>query len=78
MPGSTTIRPGHGVDPIEHADALRLTSLMKELHRLLTEEGPDRLTDAQIAALRAGDGLHREGLTDWVERIARDLERATA
>ncbi|MFE5483565.1 hypothetical protein [Streptomyces sp. NPDC056527] len=78
MPGSTTIGPGHGVDAIEHLDALRMTSLMKELHRLLTEPGPDRLTDAQIEALRGGEGLHREGFADWVERMARDLEKATA
>lgn len=77
MPGSTTIGPGHGVDAIEHLDALRMLSLMKELHRLLTEPGPDRFTDAQVAALR-GDAHHREGLTDWVERMARDLEKATA
>ncbi|MFD7320209.1 hypothetical protein ACFV9D_03820 [Streptomyces sp. NPDC059875] len=78
MPGSTTLGPGHGVDAIEHLDALRMMSLMKELHRLLTEPGPDRLTDAQAAALRAGEGHHREGFTDWVERMARDLEKATA
>ncbi|MDT9689676.1 hypothetical protein Q5762_15285 [Streptomyces sp. P9(2023)] len=78
MPGSTTIRPGHGVDGIEHLDALRMMSLMKELHRLLTEPGPDGITDAQVAALRAGEGDHREPFTDWVERMARDLEKATA
>ncbi|MFD3945631.1 hypothetical protein [Streptomyces sp. NPDC058579] len=78
MPGSTTLKAGHGVDAIEHLDAQRMTSLMKELHRLLTEPGPDRLTDAQIATLREAEGHHREGFTDWVERMARDLEKATA
>ncbi|MFF5918821.1 hypothetical protein ACFY8C_10765 [Streptomyces flavochromogenes] len=78
MPGSTTLGPGHGVDAIEHLDALRMMSLMKELHRLLTGPGPDRLTDAQVATLLEADGRHREGLTDWVERMARDLEKATA
>ncbi|MFD3537112.1 hypothetical protein [Streptomyces sp. NPDC058664] len=78
MPGSTTIGPGHGVDAIEHHDALRLVSLMKELHRLLTVPGPDRITEEQIAALRGGEGHHREPFTDWVERMARDLEKATA
>ncbi|MEU6984874.1 hypothetical protein ABZ946_15840 [Streptomyces sp. NPDC046324] len=77
MPGSTTLGPGHGVDAIEHLDALRMMSLMKELHRLLTEAGSDRFTDAQVAAL-SGEAHHREGLTDWVERMARDLEKATA
>ncbi|MFJ8662677.1 hypothetical protein [Streptomyces sp. NPDC093795] len=78
MPGSTTIGPGHGVDGIEHLDALRMTTLMKELHRLLTGSGPDRITDAQIAALRGREGPQREPFTDWVERMARDLEKATA
>ncbi|MEV7564985.1 hypothetical protein [Streptomyces tanashiensis] len=78
MPGSTTIGPGHGVDAIEHIDALRMLSLMKELYRLLTVQGPDRLTDAQVATLLENDGRHREGFTDWVERMARDLEKATA
>ncbi|WP_318207731.1 MULTISPECIES: hypothetical protein [unclassified Streptomyces] len=78
MPGSTTLGPGHGVDAVEHLDALRMLSLMKELHRLLTVPGPDRLTDAQVAALLEAEGHHREGFTDWVERMARDLEKATA
>ncbi|MDX2564044.1 hypothetical protein PV371_30945 [Streptomyces sp. TX20-6-3] len=78
MPGSTTLGPGHGVDAIEHLDALRMMSLMKELHRMLTAPGPDRLTEAQVAALLERDGRHREGLSDWVERMARDLEKATA
>ncbi|MFD3994906.1 hypothetical protein [Streptomyces sp. NPDC058548] len=78
MPGSTTLKAGHGVDAIEHLDAQRLLSLMKELHRMLTVPGPDQLTDAQVAALLEAEGHHREGFTDWVERMARDLERATA
>ncbi|MGW4748812.1 hypothetical protein ACWEPR_28875 [Streptomyces sp. NPDC004290] len=77
MPGSTTLRPGHGVDAIEHGDALRTLSLLKELRRLLTATGPDRITDAQAAALGGGSGS-REELAAWVERVARDLERATA
>ncbi|WP_055600991.1 hypothetical protein [Streptomyces aureus] len=77
MPGSTTLGPGHGVDAIEHLDALRMLALMKELHRLLTVPGPDRLTDVQVEALLESDGRHREGFTDWVERMARDLEKAT-
>ncbi|MFF3841058.1 hypothetical protein [Streptomyces sp. NPDC001930] len=78
MPGSTTLGPGHGVDAIEHLDALRMMSLMKELHRLLTGPGPDRITDAQAAAL-SGDEVHsREELAAWLERVAGDLEKATA
>ncbi|MFD8207497.1 hypothetical protein ACFV2S_14060 [Streptomyces sp. NPDC059695] len=78
MPGSTTIGPGHGVDAIEHIDALRTLSLLKELHRLLTAPGPDRITDAQAAALGGGENRSREEFTAWVERVAHDLERATA
>ncbi|MFH8841502.1 hypothetical protein [Streptomyces sp. NPDC017868] len=78
MPGSTTLGPGHGVDAIEHLDALRMLSLMKELNRLLTAPGSDRITDAQAAALGGGEARSREELTAWVERVTRDLERATA
>ncbi|MFF0427508.1 hypothetical protein ACFYUJ_24215 [Streptomyces sp. NPDC004520] len=78
MPGSTTLGPGHGVDAIEHLDALRMLSLMKELNRLLTAPGSDRITDAQAAALGGGGARSREELTAWVERVTRDLERATA
>ncbi|MFJ3764253.1 hypothetical protein ACIPQJ_27080 [Streptomyces sp. NPDC090082] len=78
MPGSTTLRPGHGVDAIEHGDALQTLSLLKELRRLLAATGPDRITDAQAAALGGGGSGSREELAAWVERVARDLERATA
>ncbi|MEU5917978.1 hypothetical protein [Streptomyces sp. NPDC047141] len=78
MPGSTTLGAGHGVDAIEHSDALRTLSLLKELRRLLTATGPDRITDGQAAALGGGGSGSREELAAWVERVARDLERATA
>lgn len=78
MPGSTTLGPGHGVDAIEHLDALRMLSLMKELNRLLTAPGPDRITDAQATALGGAGARSREELTAWVGRVTRDLERATA
>ncbi|MEU9995220.1 hypothetical protein [Streptomyces sp. NPDC050848] len=78
MPGSTTLGPGHGVDAIEHLDAVRVKSLMKELHRLLTVSGPDRITDAQVTALRGDAADDREAFTDWVGRVAHDLEKATA
>ncbi|MCZ7457812.1 hypothetical protein [Streptomyces sp. WMMC940] len=78
MPGSTTLGPGHGVDAIEHSDAQRLASVMKELHRLLAAAGPDRLTDPQVSALRGGEAHHREEFTDWVGRVARQLEKATS
>ncbi|MFJ8300447.1 hypothetical protein ACIQ9R_31780 [Streptomyces sp. NPDC094447] len=78
MPGSTTLGPGHGVDAVEHLDALRMMSLVKRLHGLLTESGPDRITEAQAAALSGGEASSREELVGWLERVGRDLERATA
>ncbi|MEV1054793.1 hypothetical protein ACFWZR_23525 [Streptomyces sp. NPDC059017] len=77
MPGSTTLGPGHGVDAIEHSDARRLASVMKELHRLLAA-GPDRITDPQVAALCGDEAHHREEFTDWVGRVADQLEKATS
>lgn len=66
MPGSTTLGPGHGVDAIEHLDAVRVKSLMKELHRLLTASGPDRITDAQVTALRGTKPtIERPSPTGW-------------
>ncbi|MFI8520519.1 hypothetical protein ACIGEZ_22215 [Streptomyces sp. NPDC085481] len=78
MPGSTTLGPGHGVDAIDHPDAQRMTSVMQELHRLLTAAGPERLTDAQVTALCGGEAPSRDEFTAWVERVARQLESATA
>lgn len=78
MPGSTTLKAGHGVDSIDHLDAQRMTSVMTELHRLLTAQGTERMTDAQVAALCGGDPHHREEFTDWVRRVADQLEKATA
>ncbi|MFF8597718.1 hypothetical protein ACF065_02135 [Streptomyces sp. NPDC015232] len=77
MPGSTTLGHGHGADAIDHPDALRLTAVLRELHRLLTTTGADRITDAQAAALSGGDPYGRGELADWVERVTRELERVT-
>ncbi|MEV6331016.1 hypothetical protein [Streptomyces sp. NPDC051909] len=78
MPGSTTLGPGHGADAIDHPDAQRLTTVMRELHRLLTATGPERLTHAQVTALCEGDAHARMEFTAWVERVTHELERATA
>ncbi|MFJ6633150.1 hypothetical protein ACIQMR_17450 [Streptomyces sp. NPDC091376] len=77
MPGSTTLGPGHGADAIEHPDAQRLASVLTELHRLLDAAGPDRITDPQAAAL-CGGKAHRDEFTEWVGRVARQLERTTS
>ncbi|UUN29332.1 hypothetical protein [Streptomyces sp. FIT100] len=78
MPGSTTLGPGHGVDAIEHPDAQRLTSVMKELHRLLDTEGPERITDPQAAALCGSEAHDRAEFTAWVGHVAERLEKATS
>ncbi|MGW1883110.1 hypothetical protein [Streptomyces sp. NPDC001970] len=78
MPGSTTLGAGHGVDAIEHSDAQRLASVTKELRRLLELEGPNRITDPQVAALCGGQSHHRDEFTDWVGRVAAELEKATS
>ncbi|MGW2558136.1 hypothetical protein ACWCXB_02595 [Streptomyces sp. NPDC001514] len=78
MPGSTTLGAGHGVDAIDHLDAQRMASVMKEMHRLLTMTGPNRITDPQVAALCGGESHHRDEFTDWVGRVARELEKATS
>ncbi|MCX4587598.1 hypothetical protein [Streptomyces sp. NBC_01481] len=75
MPGSTTLKAGHGVDPIEHTDAVRLASVLRELSGLLTVDGPNRLTDAQVSALCGGQVQHRQEFTEWVDRLARELSR---
>ncbi|MEU0394385.1 hypothetical protein ABZ208_16685 [Streptomyces sp. NPDC006208] len=78
MPGSTTLGPGHGVDVIDHPDAQRLASVMRELHRLLDMAGPNRITEAQVAALCGGEAHHREEFTRWVDGAARRLEETTS
>ncbi|MER5464319.1 hypothetical protein ABT010_27245 [Streptomyces sp. NPDC002668] len=75
MPGSTTLGPGHGVDWIEHTDAVRVASVMRELSALLSMDGPNRLTDAQVSVLCGGLVHHRHEFGEWVERLAQDLTR---
>ncbi|WP_338673128.1 hypothetical protein V1460_08585 [Streptomyces sp. SCSIO 30461] len=78
MPGSTTLGSGHGVDAIDHADARRLASLMRDLYRLLDGAGPHRLTDPQVAALCGAQPHSRDEFTGWVGRMAVYLEKVTA
>lgn len=78
MPGSTTLGAGHGVDSIEHTDAVRLASLLREMSALMTVDGPNRLTDAQVSALCGGEVHHRQEFGEWVARVAKDLSRKVA
>jgi hypothetical protein len=73
MPGSTTLGPGHGVDSIEHPDAVRLAAVLREMSGLLAMDGPNRLTDAQVTALCGGQVHHRQEFSEWVTRLAREL-----
>ncbi|MFI1394757.1 hypothetical protein [Streptomyces sp. NPDC020681] len=73
MPGSTTLRSGHGVDPIEHGDAVRLAAVLREISGMLATEGPTRFTDAQVSALCGGQVEHRQEFAEWVERVGREL-----
>ncbi|TQK51647.1 hypothetical protein FBY35_2058 [Streptomyces sp. SLBN-118] len=78
MPGSTTLKAGHGVDPVEHTDAVRLASVLSELNALLTVEGPNRLSDAQVSALCGGQAHHRQEFGEFIARLALDLGRKVA
>ncbi|WP_405805870.1 hypothetical protein OG729_11625 [Streptomyces sp. NBC_00210] len=75
MPGSTTIGGGHGADAIEHNDAVRLAGVLREMSELLTVDGPNRLTDAQVSALCGGQVHHRQEFGEWIARVARELHR---
>lgn len=75
MPGSTTIGGGHGVDAIEHTDAVRLAGVLREMSGLLTVDGPNRLTDAQVSALCGGQVQHRKEFGEWIARVARELHQ---
>ncbi|MDH2392673.1 MULTISPECIES: hypothetical protein [Streptomyces] len=74
MPGSTTIAHTHWGSTIAPDDARRLASVLHELARLLRLEGPNRLTDAQVAALCGGRTHRREEFTHWVEDLTRGLD----
>ncbi|MCD0483718.1 hypothetical protein [Streptacidiphilus sp. ASG 303] len=73
MPGSVTISRHHEAVMVDHTDAQRLAAVLGEVARLLEEAGPDRLTDAQVAALCGGQPHHREELDRWIRALAGDL-----
>lgn len=73
MPGSVTISHHHEAVMIDHTDAERLAAVLDEAARLLDATGPNRLTDAQVAALCQGDVHRREELSHWVRMLAREV-----
>ncbi|MCC9309833.1 hypothetical protein LN042_22640 [Kitasatospora sp. RB6PN24] len=74
MPGSVTL--GHHMEPatsVEHIDAERLAVLLDELGQLLAIQGPTRLSDEQVSALRGGAEEGRTELAHWCRALAAQL-----
>ncbi|MDH6576710.1 hypothetical protein [Kitasatospora sp. MAP5-34] len=74
MPGSVTISHTDALVMLSHADAERLTTMMREISHLLDTRGPDRLTDAQVSALCEGKVQHRDELTQWASELSEYLK----
>ncbi|GAA2129187.1 hypothetical protein GCM10009760_00160 [Kitasatospora kazusensis] len=74
MPGSVTISHTDALVMLSHPDAERLTTMLREIPRLLAMEGPDRLTDAQIGALSGGRVQHRDELAQWAKELSEYLK----
>lgn len=70
MPGSVTIGHADALVMLSHADAERLTAMMREISNLLQVQGPDRLTDTQVSALCEGKTQHRDELTQWARELS--------
>ncbi|MCX4745545.1 hypothetical protein OG455_08415 [Kitasatospora sp. NBC_01287] len=73
MPGSVTIGHTEAVATVEHADAQRLAVLLDEMGHLLAMAGPNRLTEAQVAALCEGRAVSRDELARWCRGLAAHL-----
>ncbi|WP_035841351.1 hypothetical protein [Kitasatospora azatica] len=73
MPGSVTIGHIETAAMVEHTDAERLAVLLDELGHLLAMDGPNRLTDEQVAALCAGRAQQRSELAHWCRGLAAQL-----
>jgi hypothetical protein len=74
MPGSVTI--GHHMEAaatLEHTDAERLAVLLDELGQLMAVQGPTRLSEEQVSALRAGAEPERYALAHWCRALAAQL-----
>ncbi|MFI9272933.1 hypothetical protein ACIGXM_19730 [Kitasatospora sp. NPDC052896] len=73
MPGSVTIGHLEATATLDHSDAHRLAELLDELGHLMAVAGPNRLTDAQLGALRAGQEPGREELARFCRGVAARL-----
>ncbi|MFC5663426.1 hypothetical protein ACFP3U_10600 [Kitasatospora misakiensis] len=74
MPGSLTISHHEAAASLDHTDAVRLAGVLDELAYLLEIPGPNRINDAQLAALCEGRTADRAELADWSRTIAAELK----
>ncbi|MFB6888663.1 hypothetical protein ACFCX4_05020 [Kitasatospora sp. NPDC056327] len=73
MPGSLTISHHGAAASLDHTDAVRLATVLDELAYLLTIPGPNRINEAQVAALCEGRTPDRAELADWSRALAAEL-----
>ncbi|MGW2252197.1 hypothetical protein ACWCXH_18635 [Kitasatospora sp. NPDC001660] len=74
MPGSLTISHHEAAVALDHTDAVRLTTVLEELAYLLEIPGPNRINDAQLAALCEGRAPDRAELSRWSRALAAQLK----
>lgn len=73
MPGSVTASHHPHAAAVGHADAERLVAVLAELGRMIDTTGPERLDDAQLAALRGDHSQDRAEMSAWMHQVATDL-----
>ncbi|MGW0658536.1 hypothetical protein [Streptodolium elevatio] len=73
MPGSVTASHHAHTASVGHADAERLVAVLAELGRMIDATGPERLDDAQLAALRGDHSQDRTEMSAWMHQIAAEL-----
>ncbi|MEV6976145.1 hypothetical protein [Kitasatospora sp. NPDC093806] len=74
MPGSLTISHHEAAAAVDHTDARRLATVLDELAYLLEIPGPNRINDAQLAALCEGRAPDRAELAHWSRALAAELK----
>lgn len=69
MPGSTTLSRHASATFLDHTDAERLLAVVNELARM-TVDTPNRLSDAQVAALCGTAMSGRAELAAWLTGLS--------
>ncbi|GAA4958068.1 hypothetical protein GCM10023205_20740 [Yinghuangia aomiensis] len=69
MPGSTTLSRHASATFLDHTDAERLLAVVNELARM-TVDTPNRLSDAQVAALCGPSMSGRAELAAWLTGLS--------